>query len=92
MTARLLGEHDHDLGVASAAWLGLAAGIAWQLLAPRDLGDRLRGPAVVTAVALVLRSLGSRPESGAEVAYLSAAAILAGLVLAEWWLRERCQP
>ena len=89
------GHELFDAGRVPFAVAGLVLGAAWQLLHRRDVVDRLTVPTVLacSAVGLVLATrqelvLGDEAAS-AEAVLLYAGGVLAGVVLAEQYLRRR---
>lgn len=79
-----------DAGRTPSLVVGLAAGVAWQLLYRRDLVSRLAVPAVLSVVVLVLSVLpGVKAEGGDGPALTYLLCVVVGLVLAELRLRRQ---
>jgi hypothetical protein len=83
-----LGVADQANYLAAATGLGFVLGASWQLAARRDLADRLlllAFLAIATGVLpLLIQDVDYRPATAH-----AALAMVAGLVLAEQWLRWR---
>lgn len=75
-------------------YLGVAGGIAWQVLNRRDLVDRLLWWAVFISAVMLLPALpgGDNASAADAVGAWSYPGVIVGLLLAEGWMRKRKRP
>jgi peptidoglycan/LPS O-acetylase OafA/YrhL len=75
---------------SALAVAGFVAGGLWQWYSPRDLVDRLVFPAgAIMALALLFTVPGEWSQNGSGYSYWFPFGVLAGLVLAARWQRDR---
>lgn len=67
--------------------IGVMIGIAWQLLDRRDLASRLFFPAIALALFLIIDAF-TQSMLMSPVGTLVGVGIVAGLIMAELWLRR----
>lgn len=81
------------LVMALSFYLGVIGGVVWQGLDRRDFVDRFGGWALLLVAVMLLPLLasGSAEVSRAEGAW-SFPGVIAGVVLAEGWMRQRHRP
>jgi hypothetical protein len=84
-----LGTTDQGKYLAGGTVLGLCLGVFWQLVARRDLADRLILVAFVTVIAGFLPLMAEGGIRYRPATTHTALALVAGLVLTEQWLRWR---
>ncbi|HEY0888191.1 MAG TPA: hypothetical protein VGE38_01095 [Nocardioides sp.] len=81
--------------VLLGAWflISLSVGVAWQLLYRRNLADRFGLLAALFVLAMIVGlcfgSVSVGTAGGVRFDQLALPSILAGVVLTEWWLRDR---
>jgi hypothetical protein len=72
-------------------YLGLVAGCAWQVLNRREFVDRFFNWSLILAIIMLLSLLSSGGGDRAIGAW-SFAGVVAGVVLAEGWMRQKHRP
>ena len=81
------------LVVALSFFLGVVGGLAWQGLNRVDFVDRFLGWALLLVAVMLLSLLASEPSDlGRAEGAWSLPGVVAGVVLAEGWMRQRGRP
>ena len=78
--------------VSISFFIGALGGIGWQVCNRRDFVDRFLGWAVAGAFVMLVAVLPSGEFDGGSTSAGSVPGVVAGVVLAEGWMRQKPRP